>query len=151
VSDSVFERLSTFITIPTLDINQADSAALDNLPGIGGYFASRIISYREQLGGFSYPEQLMDIYNFDKAKYDALSDLIYVGTHESLKLWELSEDELAMHPYIGKYAAHGIILFKKGNPRSDWSVDNLVKAGVLKKDMGDKLMRCSINAPDYLK
>lgn len=41
VADSVYARLEKYIDIPLLDINAADSAAFDALPGIGGYFAAK--------------------------------------------------------------------------------------------------------------
>ena len=63
VADSVYRRLEPYIDIPLLDLNLADSAAFDALPGIGGYFASRMLEYRKKLGGcYSYKEQLMDIW-----------------------------------------------------------------------------------------
>ena len=76
VSVSVYRRLEPFIDIPLVDLNLADSAAFDALPGIGGWFAKAMIQYRERLGGYSCPEQLLEIRNFDREKYDALSDLI---------------------------------------------------------------------------
>ena len=51
VADSVFDRLEPFINIPKLDINKADSAAFDDLPGIGPYFAGKMVSYRASLRG----------------------------------------------------------------------------------------------------
>ena len=47
VSDSVYKRLEQYIDIPLTDLNLADSAAFDALPGIGGWFASRMIEHRE--------------------------------------------------------------------------------------------------------
>ena len=82
VADSVYARLEPYIYIPLVDINRADSAALDALPGIGPYLASRIISYREELGGYTSIEQLMDIKYFDREKFDGLSDLISCGEIE---------------------------------------------------------------------
>ena len=107
VADSVYRRLEPYIDIPLLDLNTADSAAFDGLPGIGGYFANKIIEYRTRLQGFSYKEQLMDIYRFDKEKYDALHDLVTVDKNTSTPypLWSLPEDSLAQHPYIGWHAA----------------------------------------------
>ena len=46
VADSVFRRLEPFIRIPRLDLNAADSTALDQLPGIGPYYASKMVEYR---------------------------------------------------------------------------------------------------------
>ena len=78
VSDSVYRRLEQYIDIPLLDLNDADSAALDALPGIGGWYASKIIEYRNSLGGYSSKEQLLEIYRFDQQKYDALKDLVTI-------------------------------------------------------------------------
>ena len=41
VADSVFSRLEKFIDIPLVDLNIADSADFDALPGIGGWFAKK--------------------------------------------------------------------------------------------------------------
>ena len=43
VADSVFRRLEPYISIPQIDINAADSAAFDNLPGIGPYYAAKMV------------------------------------------------------------------------------------------------------------
>lgn len=147
VADSVFERLEPFIDIPLLDINAADSAAFDALPGIGPYFAAKMVSHRAELGGYSYPEQLMDIYRFDQEKFDALSDLIMVGPSDSLALWSLDEKALAKHPYIDKRAAHGIVLFRNNNSNSSLTVDALIAAGILSPTEGSKLARCRIAKP----
>ena len=69
VADSVYARLEKYIDIPLLDINAADSAAFDSLPGIGGYFAAKMVEYRQKLGGYSYKEQLLEIYHMDEEKY----------------------------------------------------------------------------------
>ncbi|MBO5807918.1 MAG: helix-hairpin-helix domain-containing protein, partial [Bacteroidales bacterium] len=37
VSDSIYRRLEPYIDIPLVDLNLADSAAFDALPGIGGW------------------------------------------------------------------------------------------------------------------
>ena len=150
VADSVYRRLEPYIDIPLLDLNTADSAAFDGLPGIGGYFANKIIEYRTRLRGFSYKEQLMDIYRFDKEKYDALHDLVTVdiSTSTPYPLWSLPEDSLARHPYIGWHAAHGISVYKSANPVEKWTMGGIIEAGILDPGMGDKLARCLIAPPD---
>ena len=147
VADSVYERLSPYIRIPRVDLNTADSAAFDALPGIGPFYAGRIVSYRRELGGYSYPEQLMDLWKFDREKYDALSDLVVVSRPYRYPLWTLPEDSLKLHPYIRSYAAHGIVLFRSASPREDWTVEGLVKAGILKPEQGAKLARCAAPPP----
>jgi len=146
VADSVFRRLEAFIDIPKIDLNQADSAAFDTLPGIGGYFAAKMVSYREQLGGYSYPEQLMDLWHFDQEKYDGLKDLITLTPPEPYPLWTLPEEELKKHPYI-RDAAHGVVLFREHHPREQLTVEGLEKAGVLPAEDAGRLARCRLVQP----
>lgn len=148
VSDSVYARLKEHIKIPKIDINAADSAAFDALPGIGPYFAAKMVSYREELRGYSFPEQLMDIYNFDKAKFDGLKDLIIVGASDPYPVWSLPEEELEKHPYIGKYGAHGIVIYRENNPREKLTAEGIVSAGILKSDLAAKFLRCRLASPE---
>ena len=142
VADSVYARLAPYIRIPRLDLNTADSAAFDALPGIGPFYAGRMLSYRRELGGYSYPEQLMDIWKFDREKYDALADLVTVRHPYRYPLWTLPEDSLKRHPYLDVHAAHGIVLFRSATAPDEWTVDNLVKAGILKPAAAAKLAPC---------
>ena len=144
VADSVFERLAPFIDIPLLDINKADSSALLALPGIGPWYAGKIVSYRKELGGFSHPEQLLEIYRFDRERYDGLRDLITCSEPEPFPLWTLPEADLARHPYISKEEAHGIVLYRRYQPREAWTVEGLRKAGVLSGEHASALSRCRI-------
>ena len=144
VADSVFARLEPFIDLPKLDINKADSTALLTLPGIGPWYAGKIVSYRKELGGYSHPEQLLEIYRFDREKYDGLSDLITCSEPEPYPLWTLPEADLARHPYISKEEAHGIVLYRTHQPRETWTVEGLKKAGVLSQEHADKLSKCRI-------
>ena len=48
----------------TVDIATADSTALKTVPGIGSYFARRIIRYRNELGGYVSVDQLNEISDF---------------------------------------------------------------------------------------
>lgn len=146
VSDSIFQRLEPYIDIPLLDINAADSAAFDALPGIGGYFARKMVEYRKQLHGYNYPEQLMEIYHFDQEKYDALKDLITVSDPDPYPLWSLPADSLRHHPYIGRYASN-VVFYREHNPRSLWTIEGLAKAGILSSEMASKLAGCSIAPP----
>ena len=148
VADSVFRRLERFIDIPKVDLNRADSAALDALPGIGPWYAARIVSYRAELGGYSYPEQLMDIYRFDREKYDALSDLVFCSPPAPFALWSLPADSLRLHPYIrSAQAARSIVLFRDHTPREGWTVAALGEAGILPPEDASRLARCRLSPP----
>ncbi|MBP5637007.1 MAG: helix-hairpin-helix domain-containing protein [Bacteroidales bacterium] len=146
VADSVFQRLRPYIDIPKLDINKADSAALTSLPGIGPYFAAKIVEYRSRLRGFSHKEQLMDIYHFDREKYDGLSDLISCSHPTPYPIWTLPEADLKQHPYIGS-SAHGIVLYRSHNGPEALTVDGLLEAGVISEDQATKLRRIRLATP----
>ncbi len=142
VADSVFDRLEPYIDIPRIDLNKADSAAFETLPGIGPYFASKMVSYRTSLGGYSHPEQLLDIYHFDREKYDALKDLISCSPPEPYPLWTLSERDLARHPYISRDEAHSIVLYRTHQPQEAWTLEGMHKAGILSEEHYARLARC---------
>ncbi len=147
VADSVYRRLESFIDIPLVDLNIADSAAFDALPGIGGWFAMKILEHRKALRGYSYKEQLMDIYRFDQDKFDALSDLVTVDSVNvtPYPLWTLPADSLRLHPYIGNYeTAKAIVLYRDNNPKSARTVSALASAGILSPESAQRLSRCFI-------
>lgn len=145
VADSVYRRLEKYIDIPLLDINRADSAAFDALPGIGGYFAAKMVEYRSRLGGYSCKEQLMEIYHLDSEKYSRFSDLITVGESRPFRLWTMPADSLKLHPYIRNWkTANAIVLYRDNNPRELWTVEGLRNAGILDDAAAARLSRCCI-------
>lgn len=147
VSDSIYRRLEAYIDIPLIDLNLADSAAFDSLPGIGGWFASRMVAYRNQLRGYSYKEQLMDIWKFDQAKFDALSDLITLSPDHirPYPLWSFPVDSLRLHPYISNYeTARAIVLFRDTNPSQMHTISALEESGIINSEVARKLSKCAI-------
>lgn len=147
VADSVFRRLESFIDIPLVDLNVADSAAFDALPGIGGWFATKMIEHRKALGGYSYKEQLMDIYRFDQEKFDGLKDLVTVSPENAVPypLWTLPADSLCAHPYIRNLeTAKAIVLYRETTPPDRWTIEALHQAGILSTDSATRLSRCAI-------
>ena len=133
VSDSVYKRLEPFIRVAALDLNKADSAELDALPGIGPYYASQILAYRRKLGGYSSLGQLMEVKGMKPETYARIKGCVWVDTlhWKPLNLWKMSEDSLARHPYIGTYAAKEIKRFKSVCDTSEWTLDALEKNGIL--------------------
>lgn len=145
VADSVFERLEPFIVIPKTDINKADSAAFDELPGIGGWFAHRMVEYREQLRGYSCPEQLMEIYRFDQERFDGLKDLISCSPADPYPFWTGSLDDIRNHPHIRNWqTARDIAFYRDHNPRENLTVEGLLKASILSEEQARRLARCRL-------
>ena len=145
VADSVYQRLEPYIDIPKTDINKADSAAFDALPGIGGWTAAKMVEYRAQLHGYSCPEQLMEIWHFDKERFDGLKDLIVCSPAPPYPLWSLPADSLRLHPHVRSWqTARAIVFYREHNPPDKWTVDGLLSAGILTEDQAEKLRRCRL-------
>ena len=145
VADSVFKRLEPFIDIPKIDINKADSAAFDALPGIGSWFAHRMVEYREQLRGYSCPEQLMEIWHFDQEKFDGLKDLITCSPSEPYPFWTGSVEDIRNHPHIRNWqTARDIVFYRDHNPPENHNIDGLLKAGIITEEQAGRLRRCRL-------
>ena len=61
-----------------VDLNQADEAALDALPGVGPTTAAAIIEHRERIGRFTSVDQLLDVRGIGEAKLEQLRPLVTV-------------------------------------------------------------------------
>lgn len=120
---------------PKVELNSADTTALMTLYGIGGYYARKIVEYRQRLGGsFVSPEQLMEIYGIDSARFVGFAERVYVDTSLiiPLDLYHMPADSMAKHPYIGKYAARGIDRYRRTVDSSSFTLDALLENGILK-------------------
>jgi len=62
-----------------VDLNTAEQAELETLPGIGPELASRIIAYRQTIGAFVSKEQIMDVEGIGEKRYADMEQLITVG------------------------------------------------------------------------
>lgn len=62
-----------------IDINLADAALLETLPGVGPAIAQRIVEYREMNGPFEVIEEIQEVQGIGPAKHEEIRDLITVG------------------------------------------------------------------------
>lgn len=98
-----------------VDVNLADSATLIKVPGIGPAFASRIIRYRERLGGFVQNSQLMEVYGVDSTRYEQWQAYLKMvsGVVRQININYATETELAAHPYISKNLARRLLSYRE--------------------------------------
>lgn len=57
----VFENVEKYPEGTRLPLNEADTAELKKIPGIGSYYARKIVDYRERLGGFVSAGQVDEV------------------------------------------------------------------------------------------
>lgn len=62
-----------------ININTASAAQLEDLPGIGPALSQTIVTWREDNGRFTSPEDLLEVSGIGQAKYAKLKDLVTVG------------------------------------------------------------------------
>jgi DNA uptake protein ComE-like DNA-binding protein len=85
-----------------ININNIDSASLDELPGIGPSTARRILKFREKLGGFYSASQLIEIPKIDTTLAEVMSARITIDKSKLIPINEKVDfKQLYKHPYIG--------------------------------------------------
>lgn len=97
--------------VPDIDINRADSIDWIRLPGIGPVFASRILKYREQLGGFHSQSQLEEVYGMTPERVAGIREYLRVVPEDirQVRINYAGYDALRLHPYISPAQAREII------------------------------------------
>ena len=85
-----------------VDLNAADSLQLVMLPGIGPVLSSRILKYRNRLGGFYSVEQLTEVYGMKPETIESIKPKITVNEAgiKKININSVSVDELRQHPYF---------------------------------------------------
>lgn len=125
-----------------IELNMADSADLLLLRGIGPYFAHRILSYRERLGGFVKAEQLLEIPGMDAERFARFSQNIRVDSllAAPFDLARASPEQLSAHPYIGRFTARSIVLWREINGPETCTLEILRRQGIIRPGTYAKLL-----------
>lgn len=98
------------------NINEADSVTLSKIYGIGPVLSSRIIRYRELLGGFTDTLQFKEVYGL---KAEVLKQLYISAVIEenfnpsAINVNKADAAQLARHPYISWTIAKAIIAYRR--------------------------------------
>ncbi len=84
-----------------IDLNSADTLALQQVPGIGPSFARRIARYRDQLGGYYTVLQLQEVFGMEPDRYQRIKPFFYIGVKNySTAFQSLRSDSIPAHPYL---------------------------------------------------
>lgn len=91
--------------IGIINLNQSDTTALKYLPGIGSKLASRIVKYRDLLGGFYTVNQLKEVYGLPDSTFAKIVSKVQVG--EGIKRIDVNKTDFTKihHPYMDKKQA----------------------------------------------
>ncbi|WP_339863948.1 helix-hairpin-helix domain-containing protein [uncultured Algoriphagus sp.] len=118
---------------------EADSVLLQIVPGIGQSTASRIVKFRENLGGLHSKNQLLEVYGLKPETIDAIWEYFdFTPTiFRKVKINQVEVEELAKHPYVSYSEAKVLIAYKKQHG-SYQSSDDFLKIRIFKQEWIDK-------------
>ena len=92
-------------------LNTADTTTLKTIPGIGPYFARKIVQYGQRLGGYVSIDQLDEIEGFPQEAKHYL--VINQPQTQKLNVNRMTLDELKRHPYISFFQAKAITDYRR--------------------------------------
>ncbi len=95
----------------TLEINSSDTTELKKIPGIGSYYARRIVDYRTRLGGYISKEQLLEIEDFPVKAIAFIN--INCNNVKKININKSSLAQIKHHPYINYYQASAIVNYRR--------------------------------------
>jgi competence ComEA-like helix-hairpin-helix protein len=97
-----------------IDINIADTTAFISLPGIGSKLASRIISFRDKLGGFYSIEQIKETYGLPDSTFQKIKQYLQLNSSsvKKININTATVEELRVHPYIKYGLANPIVAYR---------------------------------------
>jgi DNA uptake protein ComE-like DNA-binding protein len=122
-----------------IELNSADSNDLNRLK-IPSYLIPKILTYRDQLGGFSNSFQLLEIYHFPESVFERIHPSIHINLNliQPIGLNHKTEEELALHPYLSYKEAKAIVLFRKNNGHIK-NLDDFNKIIAISEDAKERL------------
>lgn len=139
ISENSFKKYSEKQFFKLIDINLSDSLELEKLPGIGTVLASRIVKYRNKLGGFYSINQLTEVYGLKPETIHNLEQKITINPNTLVKvdINSLTFSDLSKHPYVGYRNAKLISAYKNqhgkfGSETDFLNVKELDKAKITK-------------------
>lgn len=128
------------VQISLIELNSADSLVLLTVRGIGPAFASRIIRFRDRLGGFYKLEQLKEIYGIDSLKFSQLKGQfsLNAGLIQKIDLKTAGFDQFKKHPYLSYKQMNAIIQYRRQHGNFN-SIEDLQKVAILNEEIIRKI------------
>ncbi|MCH8905207.1 MAG: helix-hairpin-helix domain-containing protein [Bacteroidetes bacterium] len=95
-------------------INSSTASELTQLYGIGEILSSRIIKYRDLLGGFVEVTQLLEVYGIDSIRYANFEKNITIvdSSISRISLNTATFEQMKKHPYISAPIAGGLVKYR---------------------------------------
>lgn len=126
-------------TIAIVNLNNASLEELKSLPGIGDFYAEKIIEHRLSLGGFVGKYQLLELWKFGDERYDKIKERISViGNVNKININEADFATLYNHPYISYKVANSIVKMRDVHGAYT-KVDEILRSVLIDEELFAKL------------
>lgn len=152
VGDSIAALLQPWIRYATpeaatpqlpVEINRADSATLCAIYGLGPTTAMRVIHYRERLGGFHNPMQLVEIQGITERNYAKILQQICCDSFliQKIDINFAPAERMRVHPYLPPRLVRKIISKRQQRKsKGGWStVEEMVEDHILTDEEAQRL------------
>ncbi|HLU86926.1 MAG TPA: helix-hairpin-helix domain-containing protein [Taishania sp.] len=123
-----------------INLNKANEEELKSLPGIGDFYAKKIVEYRDKLGGFISESQLLEIWKFDEEKLAKIKNRIEINQQEikRININQATAEELAKHPYIKWNVANSIVKMRTKTQKYS-NFDQLLESDLISEELLEKI------------
>ncbi len=101
----------------TYDINRSDSIELTGIRGIGQILGSRIVRYREWLGGYYTISQLLEVYGIDSTRFEEIRPYVHAND-PVIRQIDINQAEFAQlirHPYLSREMTIALLRHRQSN------------------------------------
>ncbi|MFA6838098.1 MAG: helix-hairpin-helix domain-containing protein [Dysgonamonadaceae bacterium] len=123
-----------------INLNETDTSEWKKIPGIGSSYASRIVKYRNLLGGFVSVEQLREVYGIDNELFSKIATFVQPdSSFQKIEINRQDFKELNRHPYLSYKQVQAIMDLRKRNGQVQ-SIDELA---MLEEFTSDDLLKLS--------
>jgi competence protein ComEA len=115
--NSIHKEESEMI-VKRIDVNRADAVQLRTIYGIGKVLSSRIVTYRDRLGGFVATQQLSEVYGISDSLFQLISPQLVIQDSQLVKINinNCTARDLIQHPYIESWdVANAIVNYRKAH------------------------------------
>lgn len=121
-------------------INAASESDFQLLRGIGSVYATRIVEYRDRLGGFTNIEQIKEIYGMTEELFESIKMNLVLDETEIKKININTAEyaDLVYHPYISKENAKNILNYRNFAGKIK-SFDELLNQKAIKQEFYNKI------------
>lgn len=123
-----------------INIRTADTTLLKLIPNIGSYRARQIVRYRQQLGGFTHVEQILEAPGLENIPDSILRHFILDSIHiQPISVNKASAKQLSRHPYLRFEQAKAIYEFRRKHIHLD-SIQQLRELEGFNEELLQKLV-----------